>query len=85
MIPITELLLRFRNIKNTEKSKKEMICREIKETTGIIIEHKQVVFSKNIIMLKVKPIIKTEIFLKKEELMKRIKSIQEVSYFSDIM
>lgn len=85
MIPLTELLSRFKNITNTEKSKKEIICREIKNTIGIDIDVEKIKISRNTILLKVEPIIKTEILLKKQELIKRIKSIRETSYFSEVM
>ena len=84
MIPLTELLSRFKNITNTDKSKKELVGRLINEVIGITIDHKKIIFSKDIIFLKINPVIKTEILLNKQAVIKKIKTKKELSYFSDI-
>lgn len=84
MIPITQLLARFKNLSNTEKAKKEMVCEEIIKIVGIPLSHKQISFSKNTIFLKVQPIIKSEIFLKKEEILKKLQTLHGLTYLSNI-
>ncbi len=84
MIPLTQLLSRFKGLINTEKAKKEIICEEITKIIGISIVYNQVSFSKNTIFLKVHPVIKSEIALKKEEILKKIHSLKEFSYILDI-
>ncbi len=84
MIPLTQLLARFKNLTNTEKIKKEVIIEEIKACTGISIPISTVSILKNTIFLKVSPIIRTEIFLKKEEIIKKINNIHGLNHISDI-
>ncbi len=84
MIPLTQLLARFKGLINTEKAKKEIVCEEISKIIGIQITHKQVFLSKNTIFLKVQPFVKLEIALKKEEILKKIQTLQGVSYIIDI-
>lgn len=84
MIPLIDLLTRFKNLTNTDKAKKEIICKEIKNITGVIIDFKNIILSKNIIILKLNPIIRTEILLKKQEILKNIKSSKNMSYILDI-
>jgi hypothetical protein len=75
MIPITQLLARFKNISNTEELMKFIL---------IQINHSQISFSKNTIFLKVQPIIKTEITLHKAEILEKIKTIPGLSGVNDI-
>lgn len=84
MIPLIDLLARFKNLTNTDKAKKEIISKEINNLIGIIIDVKNIVLSKNIIILKVNPVIRTEILLKKQEILKNLKNSKNMSYISDI-
>ncbi len=84
MLPLSQLLARFKSLSNTEKAKKEIVCEEITRIIGIQITHNQVSFSKNTIFIKTQPIIKSEISLKKEEILKEIKKIQRLSNIIDI-
>lgn len=72
MLQINQFLSRFKNIKNTEQEKKSIVL-EILIKNGIPATIKQVVISKNTILFKVQPIIKTEILLKKEVILLQIK------------
>ena len=71
MIPLHQLLARFKGLTNTEKIKKEHVV-------DVILGHKipitinQVSFNKKVIQIKAAPIIKTEIFLKKEKILLHI-------------
>lgn len=80
MLPIKELLGRFKNIANSEKVKKQIIL-EIFVNNNIPIQLKQITINKNNLFIKVQPIIKTEILLKKEQL---INKINEHECFSNI-
>ncbi len=84
MIPLTQLLSRFKSLSNTEKAKKEILCEEISKIIGTQITHNQVYLSKNTIILKIQPIIKSEIVLKKEEILKKIQKVKGFSYISNI-
>ncbi len=84
MIPLSQLLARFKGISNTEKAKKEMVCEEISKIVGVQITHKQVCFSKNTIFIKAQPIIKSEIAFKKEKIIKKIQTLPGLNYFLDI-
>ena len=84
MIPLEQLLARFKNLTNTEKVKKEVISNSINNVIGITIPISSISISKNTIFLKTPPIIKTEIFLKKGEILAHIKTISGLSHISEI-
>lgn len=84
MIPITDLLSRFKNLSNTEKAKKDLVGKIITEIINAPINNKQISFSKKTIFLKIHPLIKTEILLKKTEILEKIKNTKLLVYFSDI-
>lgn len=83
MLQISQLLDRFKNITNSEKIKKQLII-DIFNKNKIPININQISISRNTIFLKVNPIIKTEAFLKKEEIIRQIKEISIISYISEI-
>lgn len=84
MIPLQDLLSRFKNLTNTEKVKKELIVGVIKDVTGVEILVKNIIFSKNIIILKVNPLIKTEIALKKHDILNKLRKMKGVEHFINI-
>lgn len=81
MLQIKQLLSRFKNITNTEKEKKQIIV-DIFIKNEIPISIKNVYISKNTIFTKVNPIIKTEIYLKKQNILLEIK---ELNIFQNII
>lgn len=83
MIPIHQLLARFKNLTNTEKAKKEFICAVLREN-NIPITINQISFSKKSIIIKANPIIKTELSLQKESILAKVRSIEGLSNISDI-
>lgn len=84
MIPINQLLSRFKNLKNPEKLKKIEIIEILKEK-NIPVKLEQISISKNILSLKTPPIIKTEILLKKESILKEIQKKQSLLNINDIV
>lgn len=74
MLPIQQLLLRFKNLTNTDKVKKEALI-EIFKDNQIPLTVSQISFSKNTIFLKIPPIIRSEVILKKPRLLTQIKTI----------
>ena len=84
MIPLSQLLARFIGLKNNEKAQKELISEKKTKIIGIPIKHNQISFSKNILFIKTQPIIKSEITLKKEEILRRIQTLQGLSNISNI-
>ena len=84
MIPLSQLLLRFKSLTNTEKVKKQIISEELSNILGFQIPLEVVSFSKNTLFLKVQPIIKSEIFLRKIEIIKKIQSLPGLGYIQDI-
>lgn len=84
MLQLSDLLSRFKNLTNTEKAKKGLIAAEISKIIGAPITHQQISFSKNTIFIKVQPIIKTEILLKKPQILETIKTLPGLVYISDI-
>lgn len=83
MLQINQLLERFKNLKNGDKVKKQLI-KEVFDKNNIPINIDTITIVKDIIFLKIKPIIKTEVFLKKEEILRQIKEISIISFISDI-
>lgn len=84
MLHLANLLLRFKGITNTDKAKKEIISQELTQTLNFTITHQQVIFSKNTLILKVQPIIKSEIMLRKDEILQKIKNISGLSHITTI-
>ena len=84
MIPIHLLLSRFKKVANTEKEKKLSIINEFKKR-NIHINLQNIYFSKNTIIIRVSPIIKTEIILIKKEVIEELKKIDGIENFTDIL
>lgn len=84
MIPLSQLLLRFKSLTNTEKAKKQMVCEELSNILGFPIPREVISFSKNTLFLKVQPIIKSEILLRKMEIIKKIQTLPGLGYIQDI-
>ncbi len=83
MLPLFKLLSRFKNLTNTERRKKEAVYEVLKENQ-IPAEIKQISFSKNTIFLNASPIVKTELFLKKEEILKKLRTIPRLEHVTEI-
>lgn len=83
MLPIGNLLSRFKNLTNSDKVKKQLIV-EILEKNRIPVKVSQIGIQKNIIFIKAQPIIKTEIILKKEEILNEIKKIPGLGIISNL-
>ena len=84
MIKLTNLLTRFKGLTNTEKAKKELIADICESIIGVPIKHNQISFSKNTIFIKTEPIIKTEIALKKGDILTRITTLPGMQLITDI-
>lgn len=83
MIPLSQLLVRFKGLTNTEKAKKEMICEEVSKIINFQIPLEVISFSKNTLFIKVQPIIKTEITLRKKEILEKIQSLPGLNHITD--
>lgn len=83
MLPLHQLLARFKNLTNTEKVKKELAI-EVFIKNKIPVTLKQISFSKDAIFVKVPPIIKTELLFKREELLAEIQKIPGLGNISNI-
>lgn len=84
MLQIKQLLFKFKNLTNTEKDKKEAVVHVFKNN-NIPIRLQQIVISKNTIFIKVSPIIKTEVLLKKETILTQIKEISSLNNILNII
>lgn len=83
MLPIQQLLGRFKNLTNTDKAKKQLII-EILTENKIPIQFQQIHILRNTLFIKTQPIIKTEILLKKEEIIRKINKIKGLENILDI-
>lgn len=84
MLHLSDLLSRFKGISNTEKAKKEVVAQELSSIIGVPITQQQITISKNTLLLKVQPIIKSEVMLKKDEILQKIKNISGLSHITTI-
>lgn len=84
MIKLTDLLTRFKGLTNTEKAKKELITDICASVVGVQVTHNQISLSKNTIFIKAEPIIKTEIALKKGDILTRITALPGMQSVTDI-
>lgn len=72
MIEIKDLLGRFDNVLLGEEAKIECIRNAISLITKIPIKKEEIEIKNNIIYLNIKPIYKSEIFLKQEEIFRKL-------------
>jgi hypothetical protein len=73
MIEIKDLLLKAGNLIYASETQKEIIKQSILEVTKISISKKEFVLKNKIIYLNIKTILKNEIFLKKNEILNKLK------------
>jgi len=83
MLPIHQLLARFKGLTNTDKTKKEKIVSLLLKK-NIVVSPKQIFFSNKTIIIKTNAIIKTEILLRKEEILNEIRGCLEESEYLEI-
>jgi hypothetical protein len=84
MIPLAQLLSRFKGLTNTDKAKKEQVV-EILSTYKIPTTTNQVAFVNKKIVFKLSPILKTELLLKKEEILENIQKRIGKDAVSDLL
>ena len=84
MLPIADLLSRFKNLTNTEGVKKKLITEEIQNIVGFVVDKSAISFSKNTVFITVNPLYKTEILLKKDEILKKIQKIPGLEYINNL-
>ena len=72
MIEIKDLLIKFNKLIDKEEVKIFLIQEAIMEVINLKIDQKDIKFKNNILSLNIKPIYKSEIFLKKDQILKRI-------------
>ena len=83
MLQLGQLLERFKNLPNIEKIKKQLVV-EVFCKNNIPIKIEQISIQKNTLFIKTNPILKTEIFLKKEEILEQIKKNSGLITLRDI-
>ena len=84
MHSIQDLLERFKSILDTEDSKKENIIKIIEENTSIVVSAGDVDVKKGKLFLKVKPIYRNAILLKKDKILEDLKQSFGDKYIQDI-
>lgn len=72
MIEVKDLLERFNHILLSEESKKESVRRAVSEALQTEIKSEDVKIKNNVVYLNIKPIYKNEVFLKQEQILKRL-------------
>ena len=84
MHSIQDLLGRFKSILDTEDSKKENIIKILEENTSIVVSAGDVDVKKGKLFLKVKPIYRNAILLKKDKILEDLKQSFGDKYIQDI-
>ena len=84
MHSIQDLLGRFKSILDTEDSKKENIIKILEENTSIVISAGDIDVKKGKLSLKVKPIYRNAILLKKDKILEDLKQSFGDKYIQDI-
>ncbi|MFZ2072558.1 MAG: hypothetical protein WA101_00860 [Minisyncoccia bacterium] len=72
MIEIKDLLLRFNNILLSEEVKKESIKNIISEVINVPIQSNDIKIKNGTVYLSIKPIYKSEIFMKREKILQKL-------------
>lgn len=83
MRQLSQLLERFKNLTNTDKIKKQLIV-EIIESNKIPINIDQITIKNNILFIKTQSIIKTEILINKEIILKEINKTKGIENITNI-
>jgi hypothetical protein len=73
MPDIKDLLSRFQSMLSTGEGRKEVVVEAIKKSVGIEVKTEDIEIKGNIVFLKIKPIYKNEVLLKKEKILSSFK------------
>lgn len=73
MIHLSELLGKFKNLGLGERQTKDALIEAIQEIVGVSISRKDVSLSGKTAYIKTGSVMKSEIFLRKEEILKKMK------------
>lgn len=73
MINIGDLLSDYLKIKNPQEDKRD-VCEALREKFGLKINENQVFFRKNIIILKINPVQRSFMYIKKNEILNLVKT-----------
>ena len=74
MIKLEDLLKDYKDIKNPSLEKKEIID-VLSKKVGLNIKEDQILFRKNIVILKVSPVQKSFVYIRKDESLELIKTM----------
>ncbi len=72
MKKISELLLKFKNLEHPD-AKKEILLKQIVESTGLLLNKKQLELHGGILFIKADSYVKNEIFLQQEKILQELK------------
>jgi len=72
MFNISSYLEKFKKIYSTNLYFKETVIKAVKETTGIDVDKESINYKNGVLTLNVKPIQKSELFLKKKLILSRL-------------
>ena len=75
MIEVKNLLEKFSNILLSEENKKESVRRAVSEALQTEINSEDVKIKNNVVYLNIKPIYKNEVFLKREQILRRLQEL----------
>jgi len=73
MFNIEGFLERFRSFTPPNNVIREAVIGILKKETGVLVDKKHISVVNNIVYVKTKPIIKNEVFIKKQEILKELR------------
>jgi hypothetical protein len=79
MFKISSFFKKFENISPPQRFIKEILMKVVLDTAGVALKDNNISVNRNTVFVTADPIIKSEIFLKKEEILKKVR--QELSQY----
>ena len=71
---IGDLLKKFKTLVPREKIVKDETIRAVFEETGILLQSEEIFFQNGVIFIKTNPVIKNELFMRKQKILLEIKN-----------
>ncbi len=73
MIEVKDLLQKFSHLILSEENKRESVRRAVSEVLHVSVQPAEVIIKNDTVYLNLKPIYKNEIFLKQEQILKKMR------------
>jgi hypothetical protein len=86
VIDINHFLTRFRGLIKDKSEQKKVIAKVIADYSGVLIDEKSIILnSNNLITLSCHPVLKSEVFLRKESIIKALNQKLKPQRFEELL